>query len=64
MMPNKKLPNKMSSYVTHLMIPIHRGPVRGIFLRLEEEQREARLCSWGFSLDQEVTEVDPETKEI
>lgn len=32
-MPKKKLSNKISIYVTHLMIPIHRGPVRGLFVR-------------------------------
>ncbi|CAB1338988.1 unnamed protein product [Coregonus sp. 'balchen'] len=42
--PSKKLRNKISGYVTHLMKRIQRGPVS--------------------ALDQEIIEVDPDTKEM
>ncbi|XP_006762046.1 PREDICTED: 40S ribosomal protein S17 [Myotis davidii] len=47
--PSKKLRNKIAGYVTHLMKRIQRGPA----LR-------ARVSA----LDQEIIEVDPDTKEM
>ncbi|XP_036594135.1 40S ribosomal protein S17-like [Trichosurus vulpecula] len=56
--PSKKLRNKISGYVTHLMKQIQRGPVRDISIKLQEDVPEVS------ALDQEIIEVDPDTKEM
>ncbi len=41
--PSKRLRNKIAGFATHLMKRIQVGPVRGISLKIQEEQRERRL---------------------
>merc|ERR1712178_179272 len=41
--PSKRLRNKIAGFTTHMMKRIARGPVKGISLKLQEEEREKRL---------------------
>ena len=40
---SKRLRNKIAGFTTHLMKRIQTGPVRGISLRLQEEERERKM---------------------
>eukprot|EP00178_Gracilaria_changii_P027846 TRINITY_DN9210_c0_g1_i1.p1 TRINITY_DN9210_c0_g1~~TRINITY_DN9210_c0_g1_i1.p1 ORF type:complete len:135 (-),score=22.98 TRINITY_DN9210_c0_g1_i1:72-476(-) len=64
--PSKRLRNKISGYTTHLMKRIARGPVHGISLKLQEEERERRMdfVPEVSVVDQNIAdgiEVDDET---
>eukprot|EP00923_Selenidium_pygospionis_P019266 GHVN01033711.1.p1 GENE.GHVN01033711.1~~GHVN01033711.1.p1 ORF type:complete len:137 (+),score=33.09 GHVN01033711.1:162-572(+) len=41
--PSKRMRNKIAGFATHLMGRIQRGPVRGISLKLQEEERERKM---------------------
>merc|ERR1712178_637810 len=64
--PTKKLRNKIAGFTTHLMKRIQRGPVRGISLKLQEEERERRMdfVPDVSALHQDVIEVDADTKDM
>ncbi|KAG0496164.1 hypothetical protein HPP92_000855 [Vanilla planifolia] len=53
--PSKRLRNKIAGFSTHLMRRIQRGPVRGISLKLQEEERERRM---DFVPDESALKVD------
>ncbi|VDN86452.1 unnamed protein product [Brugia pahangi] len=67
--PSKKMRNRIAGYITHLMKRIEKGPVRGISIKLQEEERERRD---NYMPDISVVdprmlttiEVDTETKQM
>lgn len=61
--PSKRMRNRIAGFVTHLMKRIQKGPVRGISLKLQEEERERRLdfIPDRSALDKDVLEVDSDT---
>ncbi|KAA8491192.1 40S ribosomal protein S17 [Porphyridium purpureum] len=64
----KRLRNQIAGYLTHLMSRIQRGPVRGVSLKLQEEERERRMdfVPEVSEVDTEIApiEVDADTKEM
>ena len=66
MIPSKRLRNKIAGFVTHLMKRIQRGPVRGISLKLQEEERERRMdfIPEKSAINIESVEVDSDTMDM
>jgi len=64
--PSKRMRNKIAGFITHLMKRIQRGPVRGISLKLQEEEREARLdfVPERSAIEQDVILIDADTKDM
>jgi len=62
--PSKRMRNKIAGFATHLMRRIQKGPVRGISLKLQEEERERRMdfVPERSEVDTTVIHVDSDTK--
>merc|ERR1719301_495487 len=63
---SKRVRNKIAGFTTHLMKRIQRGPVRGISLKLQEEERERRMeyVPDRSEVDVEVIQVDADTRDM
>jgi len=67
MIPSKRLRNKIAGFTTHLMARIQKAPVRGISIKLQEEERERRdnYVPDVSALEHEgVLEVDADTRDL
>jgi len=64
--PSKRLRNKIAGYMTHLMKRIGKGPVRGISLKLQEEERERRMeyVPERSEVNVDVIDIDLGTQEM
>merc|ERR1712168_409911 len=65
LIPSKSLRNKIAGYATHLMKRLEKSTVRGISIKLQEEEREKRDNYVPEVSELEKSfEIDQETKEM
>merc|ERR1712232_1082430 len=64
--PSKRMRNKIAGFSTHLMKRIQKGPVRGISLKLQEEERERRMeyVPDKSEVDVESIKICPDTRDM
>lgn len=64
--PTKRIRNKVAGYATRLMRRIEKGPVRGISLKLQEEERERKMefIPSKSEFVAENTIIDKETQDM
>merc|ERR1712203_159115 len=64
--PTKHLSNQIAGFITHTMKRIQKGPVRGISIKLQEEERERRdnYVPEQSALETEQLEIDAATAEM
>lgn len=65
-LPSKRVRNKIAGFITKMMRRIQKGPVRGISLKLQEEERERRLDYVPdiSAIEKDVIYVDTVTQEM
>merc|ERR1712151_238425 len=64
---SKRMRNKIAGYTTHLMKRIEKGPVRGISLRLQEEERERKMDFIPEKSEIQISNIksnDPHVKDL
>ncbi|CDJ39750.1 40S ribosomal protein S17, putative [Eimeria necatrix] len=66
LIPSKRIRNKVAGFITHLMKRIQKGPVRGISLKLQEEERERRMdfVPEKSEIDVPTIQIDQDTEEM